>query len=59
MLAAAIAWRHGFDRLVSTVRRHGGRDLGDRAHLRRQVGGDQVHVAGQVLPSAAAPGTCA
>ena len=29
-----------------------GRHFGDGAHLRRQVGGEQVHVAGQVLPSA-------
>ena len=31
---------------------HGGRDFGDGAHLRRQIGGEKVHVAGQVLPGA-------
>ena len=31
---------------------HGGRHFGDRAHLRGQVRGEQVHVAGQILPGA-------
>src|SRR5215211_7322016 len=30
----------------------GGRHLGDGTHLRRQIGGEQVDVAGQVLPGA-------
>ena len=30
----------------------GGRDVGDVAHLGRQVGGEDVHVVGQVLPRA-------
>ena len=30
----------------------GGRDLGDVADLRRQVGGEQIDVVGQVLPRA-------
>ena len=32
--------------------RHRGRHLGDVAHLRREVGGEQVDVVGQVLPGA-------
>ena len=32
--------------------RHRGRDVGDRAHLRRQVAGELVHVVGQVPPRA-------
>ena len=32
--------------------RHGGGHLGDVAHLRGQVGGEQVDVVGQVLPGA-------
>src|SRR6185437_6340351 len=32
--------------------RHGGGDFGDVAHLRGQVGGQQVDVVGQVLPGA-------
>ena len=35
---------------------HGGRDLGDRAHLRGQVRGEQVDVAGEVLPGAGGAG---
>ena len=35
---------------------HGGRHLGDGAHLRGQVGGQQVDVAGQVLPGAGGAG---
>ena len=35
---------------------HGGRHLGDRAHLVGQVGGEQVDVAGQVLPGAGGAG---
>ena len=35
---------------------HGGRHLGDGAHLRGQVGGEQVDVAGQVLPGAGGAG---
>src|SRR5262249_47334507 len=31
---------------------HGGRDVGDVAHLTGQVGRHQVHVVGQVLPGA-------
>ena len=34
----------------------GGRDLGDRADLRRQVRGEQVDVAGEVLPRAGGAG---
>src|SRR5204862_2409280 len=29
---------------------HGGRDLGDVAHLGREIGGEVVHVVGEVLP---------
>src|SRR5262249_31368344 len=36
--------------------RHRGRDLGDRADLRGQVRGQQVDVAGQVLPGAGRSG---
>ena len=32
--------------------RDGGRDLGDVAHLRREVAGHRVHVVGEVLPRA-------
>jgi hypothetical protein len=35
---------------------HGGGHLGDGSHLRRQVGGEQVHVAGEVLPGAGGTG---
>src|SRR5262245_28234475 len=34
----------------------GGRDLGDRAHLRGQIGRQQVDVAGEVLPGAGGAG---
>src|SRR4029077_10020422 len=36
--------------------RDGGGDLGDVAHLRGQVAGEQVHVVGEVLPRAGRAG---
>ncbi len=36
--------------------RDGGGDVRDRANLRRQVGGEQVHVSGEVLPGAGGAG---
>ena len=39
--------------------RHRSRHFGDSAHLRRKIGGQQVHVAGERLPGTAAPGTFA
>src|SRR6185312_7817926 len=42
---------HG-DLLGEVAARDGGRDVGDVADLRRQVGGHEVHVVGEVLPGA-------
>ena len=44
------------DRAGQVALGHGGRHLGDRAHLRGQVGGEQVDVAGEVLPGAGGAG---
>ena len=44
------------DRARQVALGHRGGDLGDRPHLRRQVGGEQVDVAGQVLPGAGRAG---
>src|SRR5205807_9275734 len=41
------------DLLAEVAVGHGGRDLGDVAHLARQVGGHEVDVVGEVLPGAA------
>ena len=47
-----FAARLDLDRPREVALRHRGGDLGDRAHLVGQVGGQQVDVAGQVLPRA-------
>src|SRR6185312_4959436 len=51
-LAAGI----DLDRARQIALRHGSRDLGDGAHLRRQIGGEQIDVAGQILPGAGGAG---
>ena len=51
-----LAARVDLDRPRQVALGHRGRDLGDGAHLRRQVGGQQVDVAGQVLPGAGRAG---
>ena len=47
-----LALRLDRDRPRQVALGHGGRHLGDRAHLRGQVGGELVDVVGQVLPRA-------
>ena len=47
-----LALRLDRDRARQVALRHRGRDLGDRAHLRRQVGRELVDVLGQALPGA-------
>ena len=47
-----LAARLDLDRARQVALGHGGRDLGDGAHLGGEVGGEQVDVAGQVLPRA-------
>ena len=47
-----LAARLDLDRTREVAFRHRRGDFGDGAHLRRQVGRQQVHVAGQVLPGA-------
>ena len=47
------------DRAREVALGHGGGDLGDGAHLRGEVGGQQVDVAGQILPGAGGAGTLA
>ena len=51
-----LAARFDLDRARQVALGDGGRHLGDRAHLRGQVGGQQVHVAGEVLPGAGGAG---
>ena len=51
-----LAARVDLNRPGEVAFRDGRRDLGNRADLRRQVGGEQVHVAGQVLPRAGRAG---
>ena len=51
-----LAARIDLNRARQVALGHGGRDLGDGAHLRGQVRGEQVHVAGQVLPGAGRAG---
>ena len=47
-----LAARLDLDRARQIPLGHGGRDLGDGAHLRGEVRGEQVDVAGEVLPGA-------
>ena len=47
-----FAARVDLDRTGQVALGHRGRDFGDGAHLRGQVGGEQVDVAGQILPGA-------
>ena len=47
-----LAARIDLDRARQVALGHGGRHLGDGAHLAGQVGGQQIDVAGQVLPGA-------
>ena len=51
-----LAARVDLNRSRQVALRDGGRDLGDRAHLRREVRGEQVDVAGEVLPRAGGAG---
>ena len=51
-----LAARLDLNRAREVALRHRGRDFGDGAHLRRQVRGEQVHVAGQVFPRAGGAG---
>src|SRR4029450_1500085 len=51
-----FAARVDLDRPRQVALGYGGGDLGDGAHLRGQVGGEQVDVAGQVLPGAGGAG---
>ena len=51
-----LAARIDLDRAGQVALGHGGRHLGDGAHLGGQVGGQQVDVAGQVLPGAGGAG---
>ena len=51
-----LAARVDLDRARQVALGHRGRDLGDGAHLRGQVGGQQVDVAGEVLPRAGGAG---
>jgi hypothetical protein len=54
--SATSPQRLDLDRARQVALGDGGGHLGDGAHLRREVGGQQVHVVGQVLPRAGAPG---
>jgi len=45
-----LASRLDLDRAREVALRHRGRDLGDGANLRRQVGGEEVHVSSEILP---------
>jgi len=54
-----FAARIDLDRAGEIALGHRGRHLRDGAHLRGQVGGEPVDVAGEILPGAAAPGTLA
>ena len=47
-----FAARIDLDRPGQVALGHGGRHFGDRAHLRREVRGQQIDVTGQVLPRA-------
>ncbi len=47
-----FAGRFNVDRLRQVALGHGGRDFGDGAHLRGQVGGEAIDVVGEVLPRA-------
>src|SRR5712691_8303006 len=47
-----FAARIDLDRAGEIALGDGGRDLGDGAHLRGQIGGQQVDVAGQIFPGA-------
>ena len=51
-----LAARLDLDRARQVALGHGGGDLGDGAHLRGEVGGQQVDVAGEVLPGAGGAG---
>jgi len=51
-----FAARVDLDRARQVALGHSGRHFGDRAHLRGQVGGKQVDVAGEVLPGAGSAG---
>ena len=51
-----LAARVDLDRARQVALGHRRRHLGDGAHLGRQVRGEQVHVAGQVLPGAGRAG---
>ena len=51
-----FAARFDLDRARQVALGHRGRHFGDGAHLRGQVGGKQVDVAGQVLPGAGGAG---
>ena len=51
-----LAARLDLDRSREVALGHGGGDLGDGAHLVGQVGGEQVDVAGEVLPGAGRAG---
>jgi hypothetical protein len=45
-----LAARVDLDRAREIALGHGSGDLGDGAHLRGQVGGQQIHIGGQILP---------
>src|SRR6185295_16170498 len=45
-----LALRFDRDRARQVALGHRGRHLGDRAHLRGEVGGEPVHVVGEVVP---------
>ena len=51
-----LARRLDGDRAGEVALGHGGRHVGDRAHLVGQVGGQLVHVVGQVAPQAGGAG---
>ena len=51
-----LAARLDLDRAREVALGHGGGDLGDGAHLRGEVGGQQVDVAGEILPGAGRAG---
>ena len=51
-----FAARVDLDRSGQVALGDGGRHLGDGAHLRRQIGGQQIDVAGQILPRAGGAG---
>ncbi len=51
-----LAFRVDLDVPSEVALRHGGRDVRDGAHLRSEIRREQIHVGGEVLPSAGGAG---